>query len=129
MRVGRASQNLSREKATVAHRGHPCPSWLKRFTCWPQKRLLVAMSYCPSGPPESQHRDIWVSGKVGDSRSRCIATSLHQKGYDASWQRKKNRKLRRSSDACSEIWFRLPIVTTIEIYRNIITCNSFYLMI
>ena len=40
------------------------------------------MSYCPSGPPESQHRDIWVSGKVGDSRSRCIATSLHQKGYE-----------------------------------------------
>lgn len=42
------------------------------------------MSYCPSGPPESQHRDIWVSGKVGDSRSRCIATSLHQKGYDVT---------------------------------------------
>eukprot|EP00438_Fugacium_kawagutii_P005336 Skav210310 [mRNA] locus=scaffold475:232849:233421:- [translate_table: standard] len=42
------------------------------------------MSYAPSGPPESQHRDIWVSGKVGDSRARCLATSLHQKGYEVT---------------------------------------------
>lgn len=99
---------------------------LKSFTCWPQKRLLVAMSYCPSGPPESQHRDIWVSGKVGDSRSRCIATSLHQKGYDASWQRKKtNRKLQVFRCVLRD----LVQVTNRDYHRNIITCNSFYFMI
>ena len=42
------------------------------------------MSYCPSGPPESQHRDIWISGRVGGTHTRCLATSLHQKGYEAA---------------------------------------------
>eukprot|EP00434_Breviolum_minutum_P020002 symbB.v1.2.017645.t1/scaffold1373.1/size231899/10 len=42
------------------------------------------MSYCPSGPPESRHRDIWISGKVGGTHTRCLATSLHQKGYEVT---------------------------------------------
>ena len=46
----------------------------------------AAMSYCPSGPPESRHRDIWISGKVGGTHTRCLATSLHQKGYEAGYE-------------------------------------------
>lgn len=42
------------------------------------------MSYFKTGPPESQHRDIWISGKVGDSCSRNLAFSLHQKSYDVT---------------------------------------------
>ena len=57
-----------------------------------------------------RHRDIWISGKarermrlkvaseVGDSRSRCLATSLHQKGYEAQAGRQdlRLRKYKRS---------------------------------
>ncbi|CAE7521692.1 unnamed protein product [Symbiodinium pilosum] len=42
------------------------------------------MSYIPAGRPEGGLRDIWVSGKVGDSRARCLATSLHQKGHEVT---------------------------------------------
>ena len=84
---------------------------------------LVAMSYCPSGPPESQHRDIWVSGKVGDSRSRCISTSLHQKGYDASWQHRFKRS--RSSIVFRCVNRDLVHVTSRDYHRNR-RCNSIY---
>lgn len=62
---------------------------LARRPTWRNRNLAVggaAMSYCPSGPPESRHRDIWISGKVGGTHTRCLATSLHQKGYEAGYE-------------------------------------------
>ncbi|CAE8622812.1 unnamed protein product, partial [Polarella glacialis] len=45
---------------------------------------VTPMPYVPAGAPESEFRDIWISGRVGDSRSRCLATSLHQKGHEVT---------------------------------------------
>ena len=79
---------------------------LARRPTWRNRNLAVggaAMSYCPSGPPESRHRDIWISGKVGGTHTRCLATSLHQKGYEAGYE-----SVMRRVDGVST-WFSLEM--------------------
>eukprot|EP00930_Biecheleria_cincta_P080730 TRINITY_DN6913_c0_g1_i1.p1 TRINITY_DN6913_c0_g1~~TRINITY_DN6913_c0_g1_i1.p1 ORF type:complete len:123 (+),score=2.76 TRINITY_DN6913_c0_g1_i1:88-456(+) len=42
------------------------------------------MSYVPPGAPEGTFKDMWVSGRCGDARARCLASSLNQKGHDVT---------------------------------------------